>query len=156
MPRYDGPEGGDWLSSDDLILGYEGQDAAFAYPVKMLNFHEIVHDVVDGVPILVTYCPLCASGVVFERTIDGDEAVFGNTSALYQNDLVMYDWKTGSYWFQSGGEAIVGTLTGTRLDLLASAMMPWSAWLDLHSDNANPLTKSGLRPGVYLRSEPFR
>ena len=132
QPRYDGPEGGRWLQPGDLVIGYRGASAAYAYPVKMLNFHEIVNDVIDEVPVLVTYCPLCASGVVFDRRLDGETLVFGNTSALYENDLVMFDYRTGSYWFQSGGEAIVGTLTGSRLKPLASAILPWQSWLDLH------------------------
>ena len=113
-PRYDGVEGGNWLQDDDLVIGYISETGAFAYPVKILNLHEIVNDVIDGVPVLVSYCPLCASGVVYSRELDGRVMVFGNTSALYESDLVMYDHQTGSYWFQVIGEAIVGPLTGNR------------------------------------------
>ncbi len=134
VPVYEGPQGGDWLSDDDFILGYEGETQAFAYPVKFLNFHEIVNDEIDGIPVLITYCPLCASGVVFDRRIDGTTHVFGNTSALYQNDLVMIDHETGSYWFQTGGEAVIGPLSATRLEPLPSVMMPWADWLELHPD----------------------
>ncbi|MEE9286232.1 MAG: DUF3179 domain-containing protein [Dehalococcoidia bacterium] len=133
-PRYEGPEGGDWLDPDNLVLGFEAETAAFAYPIRMLNSHEIVNDEIDGVPVLITYCPLCGSGIVFRRVVDGRELVFGNTSALFESDLVMYDHQTGSYWFQSGGEAIVGTLTGRRLGLLPSVMLPWRDWLTLHPD----------------------
>ena len=133
-PRYDGPEGGMWQRPSDLVLGYVGKAAAYAYPVKMLNFHEIVNDVIDGAPLLITYCPLCASGVVYDRQLDEEVLLFGNTSALYENDLVMYDHQTGSYWFQVGGEAIVGTLTGKRLSPLPSVTMPWDQWLELHPD----------------------
>lgn len=133
-PRYEGPEGGDWLDPDDMVIGYVGENATYAYPVRMLNAHEIVNDEIDGVPVLVTYCPLCGSGIVFHRVVDGRELVFGNTSALFENDLVMYDHQTGTYWFQSGGEAIVGTLTGRRLDVLPSAMMRWRDWLKLRPD----------------------
>lgn len=134
-PRYDDLGGGDWIRSEDTVLGFVSESGvAYAYPIRMLNAHEIVNDVIAGVPVLITYCPLCASGVVYDRRVDGRELIFGNTSALFENDLIMYDHQTGSYWFQVGGEAIVGTLTGKRLDVLPSVTLPWKQWLDLHPD----------------------
>ena len=102
--------------------------------INILNFHEIVNDTIGGVPVLITYCPLCFSGVVFSQEVGGETLTFGNTSALYQSDLVMYDHQTGSYWFQVTGEAVVGTLTGSRLKPLPSATMPWGDWKALHPE----------------------
>ena len=155
-PRYDGPEGGDWLLPTDLVIGYVGGGAAYAYPVNMLNFHEIVNDEIDGVPVLITYCPLCASGVVFDRRVDGDTLTFGNTSALYQNDLVMYDHQTGSYWFQVGGEAIVGTLTGERLVPLPSVTMPWQQWRELYPETRVLSLEQGLTGFYTYEHDPFQ
>lgn len=132
--RYQDVEGGDWLSDSDAVIGYVSETGAFAYPIKFLNSHELVNDTIDGIPVLVSYCPLCGSGVVYDRRLDGVEHVFGNTSALYENDLVMFDHATGSYWFQVGGEAIVGTLTGSKLKPLPSTTIPWGAWKDLNPD----------------------
>jgi len=84
--------------------------------------------------VVVTYCPLCASGAVYSRDLDGQVLLFGNTSALYQSDVVMYDHQTGPYWFQVIGEAIVGPATGSRLTLLPSMTTPWAAWTRLHPD----------------------
>ena len=134
QPLYDGPEGADWLRPEDTVLGYVGESGAYAYPIRMLNTHELVNDVIDDVPIIITYCPLCASGVVYDRRVDGQALVFGNTSALFENDLVMYDHQTGSYWFQVGGNAIVGTLTGEQLAVLPSVTLPWGQWLELHPE----------------------
>ena len=117
-----------WLDDDDPVLGYEAGGEAFAYPINILNFHEMVNDTIGGVSLLVTYCPLCFSGVVFSREVDGQTLTFGNTNALYQSDLVMYDHQTRSYWFQVGGEAVVGTLSGARLEPLPLATMPWGEW----------------------------
>ena len=65
--HYDDASAADWLAPNDLILGYVSERGqAYAYPIKFLNFHELVNDVIDGVPVLITYCPLCASGVVFD------------------------------------------------------------------------------------------
>ena len=84
--------------------------------------------------MLITFCPLCRSGVVYDRHLDGRLLSFGNTGALYQSDLVMYDKETLSYWFQVGGEAIVGELTGVRLEPLPSVMTTWEEWLALHPE----------------------
>lgn len=89
-----------------------------AYPLRILLFHEIVNDVVGGVPILVTYCPLCNSGVVFERTVEGEVLVFDNTARLRRSDMLIYDKGTESWWQQYLGEAIVGERTGQRLTLV--------------------------------------
>ena len=134
-PAYGGLDALPWLANDHLIVGYESGDQAFAYPINILNFHEIVNDTINGGPVLITYCPLCFSGVVFSRVVDGEILTFGNTSALYQSDLVMYDHQTGSYWFQVAGEAVVGTLTGARLKLLPSTTMPWGDWKALHPES---------------------
>ena len=132
QPVYGGAGALSWLEDDDLVLGYWAGDAAFAYPVNVLNYRELVTDDIGGVPVLITYCPLCFSGVVFHWELDGRVLTFGNTRALYQSDLVMYDHQTGSYWFQVGGEAVVGTLTGARLKILPSATMEWGRWRSLY------------------------
>ncbi len=133
-PVYGGPDSLPWLKDTHLVMGYRSGDSAFAYPINVLNVHEIVNDVIDGVPLVVTYCPLCFSGVVFSRELDGRLLTFGNTSALYQSDLVMYDHQTGSYWFQVGGEAVVGAMTGARLNLLPSTTMEWGDWRRLNPE----------------------
>ncbi len=132
-PRYGDVSAGDWLDDDDLVLGYESENGgAWAYPLKILNFHEIVNDDLDGVPVLVSYCPLCRSGIVYDRRLDGMLLTFGNTSALYESDLVMFDRETNSFWWQTAGEAIVGTLTGSRLRTLPAITSTWSRWKELH------------------------
>ena len=133
-PIYGPPDSLPWLDDDDLVIGYDSGDKAYAYPVNVLDFHELVNDVIQDVPVLISYCPLCFSGVVFNRELDGRVLTFGNTSALYQSDLVMYDHQTGSYWFQVGREAVVGSLTDVRLKLLPSTTMAWGEWRRLHPE----------------------
>ena len=95
---------------------------ARAYPLRILLWHEIVNDVVGGVPILVSYCPLCNSGVVFDRRLDGKIISFGNTGRIRHYDMVMYDHQTESWWQQFTGTAIVGELTGTSLTPLPARL----------------------------------
>ena len=86
-----------------LVVACSAGGEAFAYPINILNFHEMVNATPGGIPLLATYCPQWFSGVVFSREVDGQTITFGNTSALYQSDLVMYDHQTRSYWLQVGG-----------------------------------------------------
>ena len=155
-PVYEPREGGEWLSDGDFVIGYAAGDEAYAYPLKILNYHEIVHDLVDGVPVLVSYCPLCASAVVYDRRLDDRVLVFGNTSALYESDMVMYDHQTGSYWFQVAGEAIVGELTGRRLEPLPSITISWGEWKALHPNTLVLSRDLGLLPdGRRYANDPF-
>ena len=93
-----------------------------AYPLRLLLWHEIVNDTVGGVPVLVSYCPLCNSGVVFERRLEGRLLEFGNTGRLRHFDMVMYDKQTESWWQQFLGEALIGELTGKRLKMLPARL----------------------------------
>ena len=93
-----------------------------AYPLQILLWHEIVNDVVGGVPVLVSYCPLCNSGVVFDRRVGGRVLEFGNTGRIRHFDMVMYDTENREWWQQFLGEAIMGELTGTRLKALPARL----------------------------------
>jgi hypothetical protein len=154
-PRYGGAEAADWLDEDDLVLGYvAGDGGPYAYPLKILNYHEIVNEEFDGLPVLISYCPLCRSGIVYDRRLGERALTFGNTSALYESDLVMYDRETNSYWWQVAGLAIVGELAGQRLEPLPSTTMPWGEWRRLHPDTRVLTRETGYdRP--YER-DPFQ
>ena len=148
----------DILEDDDLILGYVTETGqAYAYPVKILNFHEIVNEEFDGVPLLVTYCPLCRSGVVYDRRLDGRELTFGNTSALFDNDMVMYDHQTNSYWWHIAGRGIVGELSGAELEPLPSSMSTWRDWRERHPETLVLSTDTGFsRPYDHDPFDGFR
>ncbi len=130
-PRFERAAAGDaWLKPHDLVLGYAGEEAAYAYPVRILNYHEMVLHDDGGRPLLATYCPLCRSGIVYDRRLAGRAGplLFGNTSALYESDMVMFDHETGSYWMQVSGQALVGELAGARLTPLPSQTTTWRQW----------------------------
>jgi hypothetical protein len=121
------------LAEDDLVVGVARDGEARAYPLRLLNYHEIVNDTFDG-PLLVTYCPLCRSAVVAERRAGGDPTVFGVSGLLYRNALVMYDEATDSNWSQILAQAITGELTGERLELLPSTLATLGEWRASHPD----------------------
>ena len=133
-PVYGDVSSGEWLAPDDLVLGYVAGSQAYAYPFKILNFHEIVNDELDDLPVLISYCPLCRSAIVYDRRVEGEVLSFGNTSALYESDLVMVDRTSGSYWWQVAGTAIVGPMTGIALEPLPSAVATWADWTSRHPE----------------------
>ena len=97
-----------------------------AYPIRYLTWHEIVNDTVGGVPVAVTFCPLCNSGITFDRRVKGQLLSFGVSGKLRNSDMIMYDRETQSWWQQAEGRAIVGQLTGTPLRTLPSWMESWA------------------------------
>jgi Protein of unknown function (DUF3179) len=104
------------------VIGVVIDGDARAYPLRILIWHEIVNDVVGGVPVAVTYCPLCNTGIAFDRRVGEQVLELGTTGKLRNSDLVMYDRATESWWQQFLGEAIVGELTGARLTMLPSRL----------------------------------
>lgn len=120
-PRTVSQEDADtFLDDREPVLVVEQGRAVRAYPVQILIWHEIVNDELGGRPIAVTYCPLCNSSVVFDRRMDGRVLTFGTTGNLRRSDLVMWDRQTQSWWQQISAEAVVGQLSGERLEVLAS------------------------------------
>jgi hypothetical protein len=106
------------VAGTEPVIGFSHNGDARAYPLRILIWHEIVNDTVGGLPITVTYCPLCNSAIVFDRRLDGRVLDFGTTGKLRKSDLVMYDRQTESWWQQFIGEGIVGEMTGKRLKML--------------------------------------
>ncbi|MEM7318807.1 MAG: DUF3179 domain-containing protein, partial [Pseudomonadota bacterium] len=99
-----------------------------AYPIRYLMWHEIVNDSIGGIPVAVTFCPLCNSGITFDRRTRSGVLEFGVSGKLRNSDMVMYDRQTQSWWQQAIGTAIVGKLTGTELKTLPSWMESWAEY----------------------------
>lgn len=105
-----------------------------AYPLRYLIWHEIVNDRIGNRPVAVTYCPLCNSGLVFDRRIPGRLLSFGVSGKLRNSDMIMYDRETESWWQQATGEAIVGQLTGAQLTALPAWMEGWDQFRKRNPD----------------------
>jgi len=129
IPSIDNPKFVDFtdervvkMAPTEPVIGVVIDGKARAYPLYVLTWHEIVNDELAGVPITVTYCPLCNSSIVFDRRLDGRVLDFGTTGKLRKSDMVMYDRQTESWWQQFLGEGIVGELNGKRLKMIPSRL----------------------------------
>lgn len=126
----------EFLHEKDLILGVVVGDEARAYPIKILNWHEIVNDRIGDVAMAITYCPLCGSGVVFAAEIDGAVLQFGVSGLLYNSDVLLYDRQSESLWSQLLRRGISGDYAGTALQTLPSQHTTWQAWQKMHPQSA--------------------
>jgi hypothetical protein len=134
IPAIDSPKfvgtivASSWLNPKEPVLAIDLSGQARAYPLQILIWHEIVNDRIDELPILVSYCPLCNSAIVFDRRVNGKVHEFGVSGMLRHSDMVMYDRKTDSLWQQLTGEAIVGAMTGEKLRILPSQVVSFDAF----------------------------
>ena len=141
IPSIDNPkfvsvsEADRWIQDNELVLAINYRGIKRVYPFQILVWHEIVNDTISGDPILVTYCPLCGSGIAYRRELDGEAVEFGTTGRLYNSNLVMYDRKTDTWWTQIDGKAIVGELTGQELTEVSIDTVTWREWKVVHPDS---------------------
>jgi hypothetical protein len=143
IPSIDNPkfisvqEASKFLEDSELVLGLNINGDIRAYPLQILVWHEIVNDEIGSIPVAVTYCPLCFTNQVFNRTIDdGQEVVeFGTSGKLYNSNLVMYDRTSKSLWSQAMAEGIVGKYAGTKLERVPFDVAYWKEWKQLYPDS---------------------
>ena len=121
-----------YLEPSDRVLGVELGGETRAYPIPVLNWHEIVNDDIGGQRVAVTFCPLCGTGVAFEASVDGEETDFGVSGLLYNSDVLLYDRATESLWSQILGKAISGERVGKKLVPIPITHTTWGAWLEQH------------------------
>jgi hypothetical protein len=127
-------EAASWLTDVEPVISLEVGGEAKAYPLQIMTWHEIVNDVVGGVPVAATFCPLCNSAIVFDRRLNGTVYDFGTSGKLRHSDLIMWDRQTESWWQQFTGDAIVGELTGQRLDFLPAPIISFADFRAAHPD----------------------
>ncbi len=130
-PTFSSVDAVDWLDDDEAVLFLDVDGVFRVYPTQIMVWHEIVNDDVDGRPVAVTYCPLCNSGLAFDRralVASGEEIIldFGTSGSLYQSAMIMYDRQTESLWTHFDGRAVVGDLIGTELVRLPLGVASWS------------------------------
>jgi hypothetical protein len=150
IPSIDEPKfvlaaGADFITDEEpgLAVSLNGIDRF--YPFQILVWHEIVNDTFGNQRVLVTYCPLCLSGIVFDPLVQAERVEFGTSGKLWQSNLVMYDRKTDSLWSQILGEAIVGEMTGAKLKVLSSDQIRFGDWRRLHPNGEVLSRDTGAR-----------
>jgi hypothetical protein len=140
IPSIDDPdfvstgEASEWVADNEPVIVLELEGEARAYPLQVLTWHEIVNDKIGDTPVVVTFCPLCNAGLVFDRRLDGETYEFGTSGLLRNSDLVMYDRTSESLWQQLTGEAIVGDLAGETLTFVPSSIVSYADFKDSHPD----------------------
>ena len=133
-PAFVAADDADFLKAKDRVLGIEMNGAARAYPVRILNYHEIVNDAFGGSAVAVTYCPLCNSGIAFDARVGNERLEFGVSGLLYNSDVLLYDRQTDSLWSQIEMAAISGAMKGTRLKAFPLTHTTWRDWVARYPD----------------------
>lgn len=140
----------EYLRDDDLVMTLTHNGITRAYPTRILDHHEIVNDMFGSDAVAITYCPLCGSGLAFNRRQGGQVLDFGVSSLLHNSDLVMYDRQTNSLWQQITGEAFAGKSRGNKLKTLSLSMITWKNWRQQYPD-ARVLTVEGINSDRYMK-----
>src|SRR5215469_8978577 len=154
-PKFVSASDGDrFLKGHDRVLGIEYNGIAKAYPIRILNWHEVVNDDFNGKPVVVTWCPLCLSGIVYNPENDGGRLTFGVSGKIYKSNLLMYDRETGSLWSQILQCAITGPLTGSVLAMLPAEHSTWQRWRTLHPNTVVLSLDTGYKRDYGL--DPYR
>ena len=169
-PTFNQAANVDYVEDAEAVLSLEINGDARAYPLRIMTLHELVNDRVGGIPVTVSYCPLCNSGVAYDRRVEERVLDFGTSGRLYQSSLVMYDRQTQSLWTHFDGTAVVGELAGIRLHFYPVAVVAWSDWLEAYPEGRvlapvegrnygrNPYAGYEESPGLlspFFQSEPF-
>ena len=144
-----------YLTDRELVFGVSINGDSRAYPLRILDWHEMFNDVVGGVPVSLAYCTLCGSGILFDTRVPGrrEPFVFGSSGLLYRSNKLMYDTETESLWNQFTGRPVVGELTGSGIELkiLPVVITSWKDWLAAHPDTTVLSLDTGFerdyRPG---------
>jgi hypothetical protein len=132
IPAVDDPkfirveEADEFLADLEPVIFFQVGDDVRSYPLQILTWHEIVNDVVGGVPVAVTFCPLCNTAIAFESTFDGQMLDFGTTGRLRYSNLIMYDRQTETWWQQATGTGIAGKYAGSQLAFLPAPIVGWA------------------------------
>lgn len=149
-PKYVPSSEVDYLRDDDLVMTLTHNGITRAYPTRILDHHEIVNGMFGTDPVAITYCPLCGSGLAFDRRVGEQVMDFGVSSLLHNSDLVMYDRQTDSLWQQITGQAFAGKSRGIQLKTLPLSMITWANWRQQYPDG-EVLTVDDIQSDVYMK-----
>ena len=150
-PRFVAAAAASFLKENERVLGIRRHGISKAYPVAILNWHEIVNDEFAGEPVAVTYCPLCGTGIAYRARAGDETLTFGVSGLLYNSDMLLYDRKTRSLWSQIMRQAVSGPMKGAKLEAIPIDHTRWSDWRQRHPDTLVLSTETGYQRD-YSRS----
>ena len=133
-PKFQTAASVNWLYNVEPVLSIEVNGETRAYPIQIMTWHEIANDTIAGVPVTISYCPLCNSALAYDRRLGDRIFDFGTSGSLFNSSLVMYDRQTESLWTHFEGKAVVGSLTGQRLTTLPISTTSWEKFRDAHPE----------------------
>lgn len=142
-PRFVEATQAGFLADDDRVLGLVREGTVRAYPIAIMNWHEVVNDRFGDTSVAITYCPLCGTGVAFTAPDSGSELTFGVSGLLYNSDVLLYDRQTDSLWSQLLMQAVTGPAKGRRLTPLPLEHTSWGAWRRAHPNTRVLSTETG-------------
>lgn len=131
-----------FLKSTDTVIGLHYAGKVRAYPISILNWHEIVNDNINGDVIVVSYCPLCGTALTFKS--QNKVGTFGVSGLLYNSDVLLYDRKTQSLWSQILAKAISGKRVGEKLSVIPTMLTSWQDWKDKNPNTTVLSTDTGF------------
>jgi hypothetical protein len=131
------------MENDDRILGLVMDGVPRAYPIYIMNWHEVVNERSESGLYVVTYCPLCGTGMAFSAQVEGAELTFGVSGLLYNSDVLLFDRQTSSLWSQIRSEAVTGVQKGTQLRMLPMRNTTWGQWIARNPDTLVLSTNTG-------------
>lgn len=150
-PKFVAARSANFLKPGDRVIGITYNGESRAYPINILNWHEIVNDSIRGKAVSVTYCPLCGTGLVYEGSVNGRALTLGVSGLLYNSDVLLYDRETQTLWSQILSKAINGPLSGQKLTMISSSQTSWAKWLKQHPNTKVLSTDTGFNRD-YTRS----
>jgi hypothetical protein len=133
-PIFASPENIDWLSPQSPLIVIEHANETRAYPLAVLLYHEVVNDTFQGVPIAVTFCPMCNSAIVYIRQVENRVLNFGVSGKVRHSGFIMWDKETESWWQQFTGKAIMGMYTGTMLEIMPAKVVSLGVFAEYYPD----------------------
>ncbi|MEE9326142.1 MAG: DUF3179 domain-containing protein [Cocleimonas sp.] len=134
-PKFMGANQVSYLKPKDRVIGIVVAGEARAYPIRILNWHEIINDVIKGQAVAVTFCPLCGSGIVYSADFNGKAHQFGVSGLLYNSDVLLYDRQTETLWSQILSKGVSGKLVNQELKIIPSSHTSWQDWLKKHPNS---------------------
>lgn len=143
-PKFLKASEADFLEDDDEVLAITKNGVAKAYPIRIMNYHEVVNDFFGEDPVIVTFCPLCGSGLAFSGNINGESRTFGVSGLLFNSDVLLYDRETESLWSQLMGQAVSGPSVDQNFELVAMEQTSWQDWIERNPTTQVLSTETGF------------